>query len=403
MRRGACFLALLLVAAAPTPQELRETEQARDAALATQREAAARAAAAAEQERALAAQRVAAATRLREAEDALAAAAAAVADLEQRRAAAEARLATRAADLVPMLPVIERLSLYPAETLLAVPMPPEEAVRGAIVLAALTHAIAEDAAQLRAEQEEVSALKAKLDAALPALERAEAEQRQRAAALDAALQASRQTRAEAEDAAAEAARRAAEDAARANDLRSALERIEADRRLAEARAREQAAAAGRRRQEAAAAAARARQEALARPAGPGVGEPRGQLTSPVAGSVVRTFGQETGAGPASGLTFQAPPGARVVSPCGGRVAFAGPFRSYGLLVIVDCGGGWHFVLAGLDRLDTAAGRPVAAGEPVGAMPAWDPRSPAASRPGLYVELRRNGEPVNPAPFLRARS
>ncbi|MBN9511413.1 MAG: peptidoglycan DD-metalloendopeptidase family protein, partial [Alphaproteobacteria bacterium] len=175
------------------------------------------------------------------------------------------------------------------------------------------------------------------------------------------------------------------------------------RHLAEARAREQAAAADRKRQEAAAAAARARQEALARPAGPGVGEPRSQLTSPVAGSIVRTFGQDTGAGPANGLTFQAPPGARVVSPCGGRVAFAGPFRSYGLLVIVDCGGGWHFVLAGLDRLDTAAGRPVAAGEPVGAMAVWDPRSPAATRPSLYVELRRHGEPVNPAPFLRARS
>jgi septal ring factor EnvC (AmiA/AmiB activator) len=122
----------------------------------------------------------------------------------------------------------------------------------------------------------------------------------------------------------------------------------------------------------------------------------------VAGTVVRAFGEATDAGPATGLSYQAAPAARVVSPCGGRVVFAGPFRSFGLLMIVDCGAGYHFVLAGFDHLDAQVGQAVQAGEPVGVMPDWDPRA-AASRPSLYLELRKDGQPVNPAPFLRAKS
>jgi septal ring factor EnvC (AmiA/AmiB activator) len=130
---------------------------------------------------------------------------------------------------------------------------------------------------------------------------------------------------------------------------------------------------------------------------------RGQLTAPVAGSVVRPYGSDTDAGPASGVVYQAPPNARVVSPCGGRVVFAGPFRSFGLLTIVDCGTGYHFVMSGLDRLDAQVGQNVQPGEPMGAMPGWDPQNPGTAPPTLYLELRKDGVPVDPAPFLRAHS
>jgi murein hydrolase activator len=74
---------------------------------------------------------------------------------------------------------------------------------------------------------------------------------------------------------------------------------------------------------------------------------------------------------------------------------AKPFRSYGQLVIVDCGGGWRVVLAGLERLDAAAGKPVRAGEPVGVMAETPSR-----RDGLYFELHRGRRSVNPVPYLR---
>jgi len=72
-----------------------------------------------------------------------------------------------------------------------------------------------------------------------------------------------------------------------------------------------------------------------------------------------------------------------------------------VVVIVECGGGFHFVLARLDRLDVSVGAAVQRGEPVGVMAGWDPQSGTAP-PVLYVELRRDGLPVNPTPFLRAR-
>ncbi len=368
-----------------------------------QQAAAARARAAAEQERTLGQARAAAAATLRAAEDTLAAASTKVADLARQRADAEARLAARAAELAPVLPVIERLSLYPAETLLAVPMPPEQAVRGLLVLGGIARTLEQDAAELRAEQAHVAALRAELDAALPGLAQAQASQAQLAQSLDAQIAEAHRTRQAAEDAAADAARRAAADAGRAESIRAAIARIEADRRAAEARASAEAVAADQRRQQDEAAAARARQEALAQPAGAGLAEPHGQLTAPVAGSIVRAFGATTEAGPASGVSYRAPPNARVVSPCGGRVVFAGPFRSFGNLMIVDCGAGYHFVLSGLDRLDAQVGQPLQPGEPVGVMPGWDPQNAAAGRPTLYMELRKDGVPINPAPFLRARS
>jgi septal ring factor EnvC (AmiA/AmiB activator) len=131
-------------------------------------------------------------------------------------------------------------------------------------------------------------------------------------------------------------------------------------------------------------------------------QPPARLTAPVEGSIVRGWGDPTEGGPAIGVSYRAPPAARVVSPCRGRVAFAAPFRSYGLLLIVNCGGGYHAVLAGFERLDAKVGQPVASGEPVGVMPGWQPGQ-QASRPTLYVELRREGQPVNPMPWLKASS
>ena len=401
--RAFLLVALLATAAAdaPTADQVQQAERTRAAQLEAQRAAAARAAAAQVEETRLAQQRVAAAARLRGLEGATADAATRVEALARRRLAAQQLLAARAADLAPLLPLIERVSQYPAETLLAVPMSPDQAVRGVLVLGGITRELEADAAALRAEQAEVAAAQADLDAEAPKLAAARAAQADAEAALDAQIAAARENRHAAVDAAAVGSRQAAAAAARADTLRAAIAKIEADRRAAEAQARAEADAATKQHRAAEAAAAQDRQEALARPAGPGVGAPHGALTSPVAGTVVRGFGEATEAGPATGLSYQAAPAARVVSPCGGRVVFAGPFRSYGQLLIVDCGGGYLFVLAGFERLDAQVGQALQAAEPVGIMPDWDPRA-GASRPSLYVELRKDGQPVNPAPFLRAK-
>ena len=365
------------------------------------------------EERRLANARIAAGAQLRRIETEAAEAAAQVEALTARQHEAEQRLAERAAELAPLLPLMERLGLFPVETLLAVPAQPGEAMRGLGVLHGLARHLAEEARAYRAETAAAQAAVQAVAASLPRLQAAQAQQASQAAELDRQLEAARAGRLHAEDAAAEMARRAAADAARADSLRSALVSMAVERARAEARAREDLARADRQRQEAAAAEARRRQEALARQAGPGLvekqdipaaawaaGPAAAPANAPVAGQVVRGWGDVTDAGPSSGISIRSPPAAHVLAPCTGRVAYSGPFRSFGVLLILDCGGGYHFVLAGFERLAVQVGMAVWNGEPVGVMPGWDPRG-GGTRPSLYMELRRDGQPVNPAPFLRA--
>ncbi len=339
--------------------------------------------------------------RLREAETALSDAVARVSALAQRKAEAEQQLQEQAAALGPLLPLAERLALYPAETVLAVPAPPEDAIRGLAVLHGLMRSVEAQSAQLRADIARAEAAQRELEAALPQLRAAQAAQAREAAVVDQQVAAARAARAAADDPAADEARRAAAEATRADSVRGAIAAMEAARARAQVLIRQDAERAERQRREAALDLARRREAEVSAPAGPGV-RPGGGAVLPVAGPLIRRWGEPTDAGPANGLSFRAPPSGRVVAPCAGRVAFAGPFRSYGTLIILDCGAGWHFVLAGLDRLDTEAGAAVRSGEPLGVMPDWNPEG-GGKPPSLYLELRHEGQPVDPAPFLRERS
>lgn len=128
-----------------------------------------------------------------------------------------------------------------------------------------------------------------------------------------------------------------------------------------------------------------------------VDDARGLFNFPATGKLVRRFGQTTAPGvTAKGILIETRSAAQIVAPYNGRVAFAGPFRDYGQLLIIAHGEGYHTLLAGLGRIDAKVGQWVSAGEPVGVM-----MSSADERPNLYVELRRNGRPINPLPWLAA--
>jgi septal ring factor EnvC (AmiA/AmiB activator) len=401
-RHGPMLVAAVVLAGAaghaPSREDVHAAERAHAALLQAQRDAAAHAAAASAEAKRLAAQRVTAAARLRDSEDATAEAANRLAALVDEQRTAEARLDAHARAFAPLLPLIERISLYPAETLLAVPASPEQALRGITVLGGISRQLEVEAAALRAEEAQVAALRERSARESRQLTVAEATQARQASVLDMQIAAARAQESGANDAAATAAQRAAAAAAQADSLRAAIAKIGAEQRAQAEAAGRAADIANNQHHEAAAAAARSQQEALVRPAGSGLA---GAVTAPVAGSIIHGFGDASDSGPSRGIAYQAPPAAHVVSPCSGRVVFAGPFRSYGQLLIIDCGGGFHFVLAGLDRIDAAIGRTVSVGEPVGVMAGWDPRA-AGARPSLYLELRQNGEAVNPTPYLHAR-
>jgi septal ring factor EnvC (AmiA/AmiB activator) len=106
-----------------------------------------------------------------------------------------------------------------------------------------------------------------------------------------------------------------------------------------------------------------------------------------------------------GLTIKSRTDAIVIAPQGGQVAYAGEFRGYGLLLIIAAGEGYHFLLAGLGRIDVTVGQHVLAGEPVGQLGTEGfPRegAPAGGAPELYVELRHRGEPIDPKPWFNMR-
>jgi septal ring factor EnvC (AmiA/AmiB activator) len=139
---------------------------------------------------------------------------------------------------------------------------------------------------------------------------------------------------------------------------------------------------------------------------PDAGE-RGLRTLPVTGKLVSNFGQHTeSAGPARGMTIQCRALAVVVAPDAGRVLFAGPFRGYGQILIIEHAGGYHSLLSGLGRIDSEVGSTVRAGEPIG-LTGSGQAGRTVEEGGrdqgstLYFELRRNGQPTNPAGWLSA--
>ncbi|MBS0363227.1 MAG: peptidoglycan DD-metalloendopeptidase family protein [Proteobacteria bacterium] len=133
--------------------------------------------------------------------------------------------------------------------------------------------------------------------------------------------------------------------------------------------------------------------------------PPQSLSMPTAGPIVRRFGQAlSSGGRANGLTIAANGGAKVTSPGQGFVQYVGPVKGWGVILILRLAGGYHLVLAGLDRAQVSVGQSVAAGEAVGFMPgeagSGSPRSEGgkASRE-LYLEVREQGAPVDPARWL----
>ena len=135
------------------------------------------------------------------------------------------------------------------------------------------------------------------------------------------------------------------------------------------------------------------------PARPNVSAARGAFAMPARGQLISRFDESTALGLSTkGIVIETRARAQIVAPFDGRIAFAGPFREYGLLLIIDHGEGYHTLLAGMGQIDVLLDQHVLAGEPVGVM-----GSPGDEKPQLYVELRKRGHPINPLPWLAAES
>jgi septal ring factor EnvC (AmiA/AmiB activator) len=139
---------------------------------------------------------------------------------------------------------------------------------------------------------------------------------------------------------------------------------------------------------------------------------KGKLPMPARGRRALAYGEKTKYGGTSkGLVIETRFSARVTSPCDGWVVYAGEFRSYGQLLIINAGGGYHVLVAGLSQMDVGPGQFVLAAEPIGTM-SGAPRTaqlatertgmaqttPQTSAPVLYIEFRKDGQPIDSAPW-----
>jgi len=119
----------------------------------------------------------------------------------------------------------------------------------------------------------------------------------------------------------------------------------------------------------------------------------GEARLPLPGILKTAYNEPDNFGaPSQGIDIEGRAGALVVAPMGGIVQFAGFFKNYGNMIILEHEKGWHSLIAGLENIDTVVGQSVSAGEPLGVLH----KSSSDQKPVLYYELRHKGKPVNPA-------
>jgi len=321
------------------------------------------------------------AARIQQAEAGIAANEARAALIERERAQLRARLAQRQQPLVQLTAALQRLARRPAAFALLRPGSLHETVYLRAALEAMLPEVQRRTADLRAELNRSRALQDQARANAASLRQAQrdlAARRQALAALE-----SRQ-RLEARAAGGLAAReadRALALAEQARDLNGLVGQLdEASRRRA---------------------ALAALPGPILRPAVPGAAvvatDAQAIATStarlpgfalPLAGQVVAGFGTERSGQPRSrGITLLARPAAQIVAPAAGRVVFAGPYRGYGQIVIIEHAGGWTSLITGLSTLDAAVGDRLVGGSPLGIT--------GPGQPLVTLELRKDGQPVNP--------
>ncbi|AHI26110.1 peptidase M23 [Komagataeibacter xylinus] len=317
--------------------------------------------------------------------------------LHTEQAALRQQLAREVARLSPLLPLAERLSLYPADTLLAVPLPADRAVTGLLVVHGMMGDIASQARAIHDRRTRLAQLDGELAQQQQQMRQVVSERESQRDTVNRAAHAALEAQQRSNAAAASATQAVAEAARRASSVQDAIARIEATEEQAEKNLEDAARAAERAHNMQAAAAARKQAHDMATGAGPGIAPATSASAgAPVAGTVLTAWGHPTESGPATGITYAPPSRATVRAPCTGRIDFAGAFRTYGQMMILDCGKHYRFVLAGLGEIAVAAGQQVSHGAAVGQMPQWNG---GGSRPTLFVQLRHGGGTVNPAPYL----
>lgn len=339
------------------------------------------------------------AARLRGAESEITASETRLQPLDENESALRKSLDGRRAVIGEVLAALQRIGHRPPPALIARPEDALQSVRTAMVLGAVlpemrheVEALAGDLAELLNLRKKIAAERDRLKGEVAALE---AERARMTALTDA-----RQKQQAEHEKALEAERTRAGDLGRQVDnLKDLIAKLEQGLDPATREAREAARSDSR--------------PALSAFRDPGRLAPaiafaslRGQVPIPVNGVKLKQFGAADGVGGVEkGVSIATRAGAQVTAPADGWVVYAGAFRSYGQLLILNVGGGYHVLLAGMDRISVDLGQFVLTGEPVAMMGNGSHiaaiLATGSSQPVLYIEFRKDGVPVDPGPWWAA--
>lgn len=247
------------------------------------------------------------------------------------------------------------------------------AVQGAIALASIVPSMQDRAQALRSQLVELVAIRAHMDRQSADLVRAEQDAAAARSSIETALAEKASAEADIRAAAAREAEAIAKLVRQAKNLKDLSARLEK----------------------------RARAKRVPPPPSGSAGNfarARGLVPLPVIGQVEQRFGQaDTNGQTVQGLAIAARPGAQITAPYDGRILYSGAFRQYGGIVILGIDGNYQMILAGMDAPHSYVGQDVLAGEPLGNLPQ---STGSLARSRLYLELRYNGSPIDPAPWIK---
>ncbi len=294
-------------------------------------------------------------------------------DLLAQKNKATAAISKNHDSLSHILSALLRIKRQPPQALMAIPQTPIETAHSIILLRAMLPELDEKVKQLKSRLDEIAAventIEEKRDEVKNRTESLKQEQtklgklvKRRVTAQTVNLQAQQKQE-----------ERIQKLADQAGDLRDLIEKLEAERKARAAKTQ-------------------AKSKFKPKPAKESAALDNFPL--PAKGKIVTHFGEKNDLGAQSkGLVIETRSNAQIITPYPGEVVYAGNFRSYGLILIIEVGDGYHIMLSNLGRIDCVLGQNVVAGEPIGAMASSD------SQPKLYVEFRKNGQPVSPQNWL----
>lgn len=310
-------------------------------------------------------------------------------------------------NLIKTLSALQNLALKPTEALFVQPLTPVEIIRSAMLLREAVPYLQENAARIREDLGKIENQKNLVEKQVARIIRQKKILENEHEQMKALVQRKSKIRNAVEIKSVKAKKKVERLASQANDLRDLLNKLEKQRqeklrrqeeerrRLAELKAAEarRAAEETKKLEEKQRADLIKFKPEVINEVGENFVKAKGHLLRPARGPVVTAYGEQMSKGVTSkGIIIKTRSQAQVISPYDGTVIFAGPFRGYGNLIIIEHGQGYLSLLAGLEEVDCELGQMLLAGEPVGQMPeSGDTR--------LYVELRKDNHPINPLTWI----